>query len=198
MESHTDSVHRPDKDARVPEIVAFGQETFGRLEVWFFLETLHLYYFGGSESEVVWVDSDVAIARFGTGRFDADSEQGLVVVWVFDEIHTEADDALEFDLVGDEMVGGSDNDRCIIAKSGNVMHGIGDTRGGIAAHGFAEDLFGTKFGEMLEDHIAISSIGDDDKILRRDDRKEAFESAANKTLASTQNIKELFGIIVLA
>ena len=46
--------------------------------------------------------------------------------------------------------------------------------------------------------MLISLVGHHEEVLVRDDGAETLVSAANKTLARTQYIEELFGIVVFA
>ena len=51
---------------------------------------------------------------------------------------------------------------------------------------------------MVQYGFFVRGIGDNKKVLGRHNRQETLKSAADKTLAGPQYVKELFGVVVLA
>ena len=65
---------------------------------------------------------------------------------LLDEVHAQADDALELHLVGHQVVGGGDDDRGIGADGLDAVVGVGQAGSRVAAHGLTEHLLGIELG----------------------------------------------------
>lgn len=64
----------------------------------------------------------------------------------------------------------------------------------VAPYWLAKNLLGREFGNMLQNQIAVSGIGHNKKVLRRDDSRKTLESHAYERFSRSQNIQKLLGM----
>ena len=113
MECTEDAFKRPDKDTRVPQIIAGCDKGFGFLKVGLLLESFNcgdrplLYRTFGQ--------LDITIASLGAAGLDAYGHQGFAVGLLADKIESCADCLLECGLVQYQMVGRRDGNNSVLA-----------------------------------------------------------------------------------
>ena len=184
LEGFDDGPHLPDEDARIPEKLPALEEGPGQFEVGLLGEALHL------ADPAVVRHLNVSVARFGTRGLDAHGHQGVVRRG---EIHALADDGAEILLVEDQVVRRGHHHLGLGVALEQRIGRIGDAGRRVAAHGFAEDLLGTQFGEMLQHEFLVAAVGHHEEILRRDQFFEPFEGVADERFSRTQYVEELLG-----
>ena len=96
------------------------------------------------------------------------------------------------------MVGGRDDDIGLFAAALDVVGRVSDARRGVAPCRLAEHLVGLEHGQMFQNKLLVGLVGHHEEVFIGDDRAETLVGASDETLPSTQNIKELLGIVVLA
>ena len=80
---------------------------------------------------------DIAVAGLGAGGFDAQGEQGVVVLH---EVESGQDALLKLGLAHDEVVARRHHDGCLRVERGDMVGGPGDGGGGIATAGLGQYL----------------------------------------------------------
>ena len=96
------------------------------------------------------------------------------------------------------MVGRGDNNVGVCAAALNVVSGVRDARGRVAACWFAKYLVRAQHGQVFEHQMLVGLVGHHEEVLVRDDGTETFVGGTDKALARTQYIEELLGIVVFA
>ena len=185
LEGLDDRTDLPDEDARIPEEFARLEEYLCQFEVRFFGKALHLA--DGFRVR----DLDVPVPRIGAGGLDAHGHQGVVLRG---EVEAFGDDGAEILFVEDQVVrGGDDHLRIGIGLHERVGR-IGDARGGIASHGFAQHLPFFEFGDMLQHQPLVFVVGHHEEILRGDDFCKAFVGVADEGFSRSEDVEELLGL----
>ena len=139
---------------------------------------------------------DIPVAGLGAAWADADGHQSVAVL--FHIVEAATDNPCELHGVGYQMVGRCNGYGRLGAFAEDVVGGVGDTGGCVAAHRFAKHLVILEFGQVFEHQLLVGGVGNHDEMLGRYQRQEAFEGGAYEALASSEDIKELLGHIVFA
>lgn len=189
FERHEDALRRPDEDPGIPQVIARCQVAHGGLQIGLLTERSNRRDLPGG------CGLDIAVARVGTRRADADRHQRIARLG---KLHAGGDVATELLLIEDEVVGRRHDHRRRRLQRFEAEGRIGDTRGRIASDGFAQHLLGPELGELLENQLPVGGIRHDQEVLRRDDRRKTLERMADEALPRTQNIEKLLGEVAPA
>lgn len=189
FERRKDALRRPDEDSGIPQVVARRQVAHGGLQIRLLAER------GNRRNLPGGCGLDIAVARIGTRRADADRHQRIAR---FGKLHAGGDVAAELLLVEDKVVGRRHDHRRRRLQRFEAEGRIGDTGGRITSDGFAQHLLGPELGELLENQLPVGGIRHDQKVLRRDDWRKTLERMADEALPRTQNIEKLLGEVASA
>lgn len=189
FERREDTLRRPDKNPGIPQVVARCQVAHGGLQVGFLTKRCDRRDFTGG------CGLDIAVARIGTRRADADRHQRIARLG---KLHAGGDVAAKLLLIEDEVVGRRHDHRRRRLQRFEAEGRIGDAGGRIASNGFAQHLLGPELGELLENQLPVGGIRHDQKVLRRDDRRKTLERMADEALPRAQDIEKLLGEVTSA
>lgn len=184
FERREDALRRPDEDPGIPQVVARRQVAHGGLQIGLLAER------GNRRDLPGGCGLDIAVARIGTRRADADRHQRIARLG---KLHAGGDVAAELLLVEDEVVGRRHDHRRRGLQRFEAEGRIGDAGGRIAPDGLAQHLLGLQFGELLEHQLPVGGIRHHEEVLRRDERCKTLERMADEALPRAQNIEELLG-----
>ena len=158
----------PDEEARVPEELAAVHEDLRQLAVGLFGEGLDL-----DEVTLTFVAAlDVAVARLGSGGFDAEGDQSAMLGH---EVERLADVVEELVFLEDEVVRGGHDDVSLRAAGFDAVGGVGDAGRGVAPSGFGQDLVVGQEGQLLVHHPDVAPIGDNVDVFLGDDFRKAVD-----------------------
>lgn len=194
LEGLGDGDEAPDEHAGVPAVVSAIEVFDSFIQVGFFDEAFDFMeagfgFFGSGGWGQVFSEFDIAVAGGGFGGFDTDGDHGLAAAG---EVEAIAESLLELFFVGDDVVGGEDGHDTGGGAAADECGAEGDGGGGIAAHGFGDEVFAGDFGELFLDFLELGLVGDDEDILGWDEGEDAIDGLLEEGFF-TEEAYELFG-----
>ena len=135
------------------------------------------------------VDLDVTVSGVRAVRPDADGHHCPPVLGEFGRFD---DRPAEFVLVEDQVVCRRHDHRRIRIDRFQPPGGIGDARGRVASHRFAEHLALSDFRNVPQYLLFITVVGHDQEIFRRNDSGEPFVGVPDEAFSGSEDVEELF------
>ncbi len=182
-----DGLDIPDEDAGIPEVVACLEVVLGGCEVGLFLEGADLADFTADGLGCF----DIAITSLGTGRTDANGDDGWFVCREGEGV---LDDALELNGVHHDGIGRGHGDIGCGVFLADAPAGPGDAGGGVACCGFGQDMVGGDVGELLLDDLYVGGISHNPEIAHGTDVLEAVHGELDEGTATAEDVDELLGV----
>ena len=90
---------------------------------------------------------------------------------------------MEFYFIGHQMVGWSDNNIGILAAALNMICSIGNAWRSVSPCWFTKHLVWAQHGQMFQNELLISFVGNYEKILVRNDGTETLVGSAYETFS---------------
>ena len=132
---------------------------------------------------------DVTVSGVRAVRPDADGHHRPPVLGEFGRFD---DRPAEFVLVEDQVVCRRHDHRRIRIDRFQPPGGIGDARGRVASHRFAEHLALPDFRNVPQYLLFITVVGHDQEIFRRNDSGEPFVGVPDEAFSGSEDVEELF------
>lgn len=175
----------------VPEKLSAVDEYLRQFAVRLLGESLHLVgnvaVHGGG---FLHAALDVAVAGLRTGRIDAQSKQLVLVRRV---VHGGCNGVYEEAFIGNEMIRGGHNHRCIRIHVPYPGGRVCDAGCGVAAVGLGQDVLQGKVRQMLVHQVRVGCGCDYENILPGYNLDETVVCQLYEAFAYTQDVQELFG-----
>ena len=189
------SAHAPDEDARVPEEVVLLDILEGCLHIGFFAEGIHAENVALARGGETQVGLDISVARLGMGGLDAEGDDG---VGFGSKLQAVLDSLLECLHVHDDVVAGCHNYVGARVALLDFPTDVADAGGRVASAGLYDDVGFGHFGQLFVYLVAVLLAGGHPYVFGQHDTFESFKGQLNQRFAATENVEELFWVLVVA